>query len=216
MKTDIRHPLTPIQAFVSDYDDACKHWSRRFEYPWVLYNGDFKWGQLVLDAAGGDAPLQMLMARVCSVVNVDLDKAGLERAEMKYRHDPVKANVSRGLHDLTALPFRQVFDRVVCVSVLEHCARPDLILEGLWSVLKPGGKLLASFDVADYARHNHTIDRDRADALLNLFGVGTIEPQNTENVLTAQFPELDPGPGEPEVVHLRVVCLVAEKGPATS
>ncbi len=179
------------------------HWSRHWEYSWVLTHGDFKAGQWVLDAAGGDAPLQHLIAHLgAQVVNVDSDS----------QSQPKKAKgVLPCLGDLRELVQvqRDAFDRVACVSVLEHAARPQEILPELWRVLKPGGTLIGSFDVADYARHNHVIDKDVSASLLDYFGLAV--PTVPADVLVARFPELQDGHGGKPFVTLNVLCFRVTK-----
>jgi SAM-dependent methyltransferase len=64
--------------------------------------------------------------------------------------------------DLTALPFRpSAFDVVTCVSVLEHMP-PDTRAMGVRDmarVLKPGGRLILTYD-----RHEHDLTRELIEA----------------------------------------------------
>lgn len=181
------------------------HWSRRFEYPFVGAYGDFKAGQWVLDAAGGDTPLQFwIFKKGCQVVNIDWDEK-----KIKSGIDTTGIITLNG--DLSSTPLSpNIFDRVVCVSLLEHCSAPETILQELWRLLKPGGKLLLTFDVASYARWNHTIDEARAAALLRLYGVQEL-PEKPTDISRWKTAEIERNEGDPAEVELRVIYFCCDK-----
>ncbi len=173
-----------------------QHWSRKFEYPWIYSKGRFKRGEWVLDAGGGSAPLQLFLSlTACQVVNVDLEKVNPSAERIAY----IQSN-------LKTLPFEDnVFDKVVCCSVLEHILEPEKVLHELWRVLKPGGILVGSFDVADYSRWNHTIDIAVAYSLLRLFKVTA--PPTPLGISLMKFPEIERKENDPMEVELRVLCF---------
>lgn len=171
------------------------HWSRRYEYPWILANGDFQPGMNVLDAAGGKGELSVQIAdKGCYVTNVDLDATG------RLPHERVAYETG----DISRLGDSNYYDRVVCASVLEHTLNPESIITELFRVLKPGGKLLLTFDVASSRRHNHTIDQWTAEGILKKLGL-TMPPYPTKTLIQG-FPELEPQVYEHDHVILRVLC----------
>lgn len=176
------------------------HWSRRFEYPWVLSNlpSDPNPDTHILDAAGGKGELAVQLADKGYLVScVDLDETG------QIKHPRVK--YEKG--DISKLPYKKdSFDHVTCISVLEHTPNPCLILDELWRVLKPGGKLFISLDVASNRRYNHTIDEQEAEKILNHMGLSKL-PEMSNEVLFNTFPELEPKPWEHKEVLLRVLCF---------
>lgn len=176
------------------------HWSRVFEYPWVAEKGDFKQGQWVLDAAGGDSSMQFYLAKLgCRVINVDLETPQLKQD-----------SVLRMVGDLKKLPFlNSTFSRIVCVSVLEHIENPKEVVKELCRVLDVGGKLLLTFDVANYKRWNHTVDVKVAEDILSEFEIKL--PSEPNNILEQSFPEIKRLVNEPSEVHLKVLCLCLEK-----
>jgi SAM-dependent methyltransferase len=177
------------------------HWSRVFEYPWVVQNGKFKAKEWVLDAAGGDSPLQTIVSDLdCHVVNVDIDTNRFLKKS--------KALLLQG--DIKNLNFPDnSFHKVMCISVLEHIEDPVSVIPELLRVLVPGGRLLVTMDVASYARWNHTIDLSIASNILSTCGLQL--PPEPPNILRMSFPEIDQKPGEPEEVHLKVLCFYLDK-----
>lgn len=183
------------------------HWSRKYEYPFTLRHGDFHDNQLTLDAAGGDAPLQWFLAgKTGCVFNIDQDAEALERGQKQWN----KPNIIRrhgSLIDLRGLP--EFFDRVVCVSVLEHCPDYFRIIGTIWDALLKGGRMILTFDVASYARWNHTIDLERAGAIADTLGFPL--PEFPADGLKATFPEIQRLDTDPESVELKVLCIAVDK-----
>lgn len=184
------------------------HWSRLWEYPWALEHGNlFKDGrEVVLDAAGGDGILQVLLADHCSmVVNLDSDRAALLRAMERYSDIPCFKRVRLTLGDLGDIRFPDgFFDNVFSLSVLEHTGKDHgIILEELVRVLRPGGRLVVTMDVAPNARHNHAISDAELSYILRRFGI--VCPPQPADILTHVFAEDNPRQDEPKVVQLRVL-----------
>ena len=190
-----------------------KHWSRPFEYAWILENGDFKETDVVLDAGGGQSYLSMLMAHRCKmVVNADSDIESLNKLQELYGHLPECEKVKPWRVDLRHLPDAEkdhLYDKVVCCSVLEHCNNPSAVLKELWRVLKPGGKLLVTLDVASYRRWNHVVDDRVAADLLSMFGLSV--PPWPVDIAKATVAEIEPSEKEPKEVELRVLAFQVVK-----
>ncbi len=83
------------------------------------------------------------------------------------------------------LPYRNnVFDRVVCTSVLTHVYRPQLVLSEAYRVLKPGGRMVVSVS------HEAAIERGirlaralRLDALI----LGGAQNSEHEDVYSSEY-----------------------------
>ncbi len=178
------------------------HWSRLVEYPWAAYHGNFMVGKWVLDAGGGGTDFgPVLAASGALVVNADLDLPPPPARDPKIRY--VAA-------DLKALPYPDgCFDKVVCLSVIEHTDDPMAVAKELWRVLAPKGRLVVTLDVASYARWNHTVDAAKAAELVGLFGLTV--PPTPSDVLTMTFPEIERKPTDPWEVHLKVLCFWCDK-----
>ncbi|GAA0426791.1 methyltransferase domain-containing protein [Agaribacter marinus] len=138
-------------------------WETRFyEYEWVKQFAHEK--DTVLDAACGIAhPLKFYLANVCrSVYACDIDQRILSKEAIL--HDAVSTyprnveqqeidaflqNIDIQCCSLTQLPYEdKLFDKVFCISVLEHLSQEDSIksfLE-LKRVLKDDGQMIFTFD----------------------------------------------------------------------
>ncbi len=184
---------------------AENHWSRWFEYPWVILNGDFKKEDTVLDAAGGDGLLQCILGEVAgSVYNVDYDQSQLDEATKRFAHATGFKNVTRVVGNLEELKFHDDhFDKIVCASVLEHIHDIRKVLKELWRVLKPGGRLLVTMDVAAKWKENHTIDMEIAAGILDMFGLAM--PAFPKGLIGISFMEGD------QNVELKVLCFYVDK-----
>jgi len=139
-----------------------KYW----EYPWVLANLKLEKDMSVLDAGCGKSPLQFLLCDVgCKVFGIDpfenvkwhgIDRtlAKRFRCQIEYRKESIES-ISYADNS---------FDRVCCVSVVEHCRANELknekmipqteedralqrrMMDEMVRVLKPGGMLVVTVD----------------------------------------------------------------------
>lgn len=139
-----------------------KHW----EYPWVLSNLRLSRGLSVLDAGCGKSPLQFLLADLgMKVTGVDLHEGDAWHGINRRLARRFGAKIDYKIEGIDSLSFPDSsFDRVMCVSVLEHCRKRhyagddagDLtpedkefhkkIIAELLRVLKPRGLLVLTFD----------------------------------------------------------------------
>jgi ubiquinone/menaquinone biosynthesis C-methylase UbiE len=131
--------------------------TRCWEYGWVLRHGRFEPGLKCLDAGCGQAPLLgELAARGCEAHG--LDHIASDAAETGYGipREWIETFAGR-IHfhegDMFHAPFPDdSFDRVTCLSVLEHVMKPaeprrhDPCLLEMRRILKPGGLLIATVD----------------------------------------------------------------------
>lgn len=182
------------------------HWSRKFEYPWLMDKGGFEPNQMTLDAGGGDSPLQWVVSyKTGCLINLDIDAEGLERGQKQWN----RQNIVRYLGSIEKNGFMDgFFDRVICCSVLEHITNHEEILRELWRVLRPKGRLLLTFDVADYARWNHTIDLEIAARIAGMYGLTL---PDLKGASTIAFKEENVQEGEPDKVWLKVLCIGVTK-----
>lgn len=185
------------------------HWSRCREYPWVLETVPVAPTDRILDAGGGHGPLQYLLAQRAyhgSVTNADQ----AEESFALVRQHPLGALIQCDHQDLTHLSYpNNHFDKVVCISVIEHIPDQRAAVRELVRVLKPGGYLVLTCDVpVTWEAAKPTAETLKFDpafpAMLRELGVGEIS-----------FPINNLAIGLVDTQHL-VVFMGLFRKPATS
>lgn len=148
------------------------HWSREWEYPWAVLNSDMKKGLKILDCGCGGSPLILYLAQVfeCEAYGVDINYGsrllsgpavqyidGAKRPLIDIRHFYV--NPALLLKDRTVVVKKwdmadlgcfddNSFDRVFCISTIEHLERDvaERSVKEMVRVLKPNGLLVITMD----------------------------------------------------------------------
>jgi 2-polyprenyl-3-methyl-5-hydroxy-6-metoxy-1,4-benzoquinol methylase len=138
-------------------------WAPRYwEYPWAIVNTQLRQGMEVLDAGSGWSIFPMYLAKQgAHVTAVDTDVVQMNHIS-PFLARLLSAEVSYRVGDATSLDFPDnMFDRVYCISVLEHLeeetrnGKPfnarkrnlDIVaIQELLRVLKPGGFLAITAD----------------------------------------------------------------------
>jgi SAM-dependent methyltransferase len=147
------HPV--VQASYGWVADPLHQWSRQYEYPFVLQrildelqrrNGA---SVDVLDAGSGATffPYQLesvLPGGSITCCDYDASLAPIFDAVNRERESAVRFEQA----DLRKLPFDEAsFDIVYCISVLEHTNSYGEIAREFHRVLRPGGLLVATYDI---------------------------------------------------------------------
>jgi SAM-dependent methyltransferase/GT2 family glycosyltransferase len=122
------------------------HWSRDWEYPYAYFNSELREDMTVLDAGCGNSPFKLFLLRHCGSVHC-IDKEPIDTPE----------NITFKQCDMSEIPYPDgYFDRVFCISVLEHIVEGDgrvmpmKYIDELLRVTKRGGKLILTIDVNRY------------------------------------------------------------------
>jgi len=139
---------------------------------WELLEGDFPHGgDELLDLGAGSAPYAPLYSQFFrQTVTVDVPFSPL---------DVSTVDVIASADDL---PFEDArFDCVLCTEVLEHCARPAVVMDEIARVLKPGGVVLLTTPLMQ-ALHSmpHDYYRYTPSALENLAAGADLEVRSIE------------------------------------
>lgn len=134
--------------------DPLHQWSRQWEYPFVSGRLDTAFGgsgeAIVLDAGSGVTffPYYLCERHASLKVHCCDSDAGLRDVFEKI-DSPAARRVEFFQADIRSIPGEDShYDAVYCVSVLEHTDRFEDIVGEFHRVIKPGGKLLATFDVS--------------------------------------------------------------------
>lgn len=141
--------------------------TRAFEYPWAYLTADVRPGLRVLEAGGGLAGLQYVLAmQGCAVTNADPMVIDADNPWARDE-DPHLARLMtpqnhRMLNEVFGTDVRLLpkkvqdsalepggFDRIFCLSVLEHlsAAEARTMTERMAGLLAPGGLLLLTVDL---------------------------------------------------------------------
>ncbi|TWT48166.1 Demethylrebeccamycin-D-glucose O-methyltransferase [Rubripirellula amarantea] len=158
--------------------DPLHQWSRQWEYPFVYSriepaNGSEK--LRILDAGSGATFFPFYLQQQnpsAEVACCDYDKT------LSPLYDSINktqnANIKFSVADLRQLPFEdESVDTVYCVSVLEHTDAYETIINEFRRVVRPGGRIVITFDISLDGKHD--IPEAKAEQLLSLIIKGNEE-----------------------------------------
>ncbi|MCB9857552.1 MAG: class I SAM-dependent methyltransferase [Phycisphaerales bacterium] len=135
--------------------DPMDHGMRRWEYPFLVE-------RVLAMGTKPESPLRMLdagtgMTCIPYYLADKIPHAVVEACDMDPQLPPMYAainrNAARGVKythaDLRSLPYNDgAFDLIFCMSVLEHTDEYDRIIREFRRALKPGGRLIVTFDIS--------------------------------------------------------------------
>lgn len=141
-----REPMGQVIFYVAP---SPLHWSRQAEWPWALRNARLESDHKCLDIGGGWSVLKFAVAKRCKhLASLEIDPEFVVKAQGtidKLGFD----NIHQVVGDARKIPYPDNwFDRVFCISVVEHMKEGHLqaVREAV-RVLKPGGIGLFTMDV---------------------------------------------------------------------
>ena len=169
--------------------EGSKHWEYTHALQRTGLPGDD--GGRILDAGCGRSAFTAYLAhRGARVHGIDADRAAVARLR------PHRVRVVTG--DLQALPYRdESFDRVFCISVLEHTRDPLRCFDELWRVTRAGGILTVTGDYAPWGFPPRTPAAGRVmdrTLLRRLVGSNDTLPEEPPHLLEGlgYFPQMWP------------------------
>ncbi|WP_416867260.1 MAG: class I SAM-dependent methyltransferase [Imperialibacter sp.] len=151
--------------------------ARFWEYPFALIAADLEQGLKCADVGCGTTPFTAFLADKVGAKNVTGYDPDLVESSSDERHSAF--GVRRQFLDKIGINFAQddllnlsapndYFDRVFCISVLEHIDDFETQVRGLNEmvrVLKPGGRLILTMDVGIDTILTHPLDMVRYSGL---------------------------------------------------
>lgn len=151
--------------------------SRMWEYPFAILEAQLSNGMKVADVGCGNTPLTAYLAQLVGPQNVyGFDPDVLEENDKGESHFGARLSYfdEIGIHfspdKIDSLRAKdESFDVVFCISVLEHITNPVAKANGikeLSRILKPGGKIILTFDLGISLPLNHIWDVISASGLL--------------------------------------------------
>lgn len=157
------------------------HWSRQMEWPWALRNSSLDKSHTCLDIGGGWSVLKYAIAKRCwQLISLEPNQHFIDVAERSIRTLGAN-NITQVLGGCEAIPFpNNHFDRVFCVSVLEHI-RVDHIkcIREAIRVCKPGGTIIFTMDVRvrGTMADDFFVDEPLASQFLMELGLNSVSKQ---------------------------------------
>ncbi len=153
--------------------DPLHQWSRQWEYPYVYekirtFLTERKTeNPVILDAGSGVTFFPFY-------INAQFPSASIHCADYDSSYGKIFEKVTQKMQQ--AVHFSNVslmdtgysdsfFDAIYCISVLEHAKDYLTIIDELNRIMKPGGKLIVTFDISLDAKHD--ISPEDAAALLD-------------------------------------------------
>jgi SAM-dependent methyltransferase len=133
--------------------------TREFEYPWCYFRSDLAEGMSALEIGGGLSGFQFVLAREgVRVTSVDPlvpppggHQWGFPEGDFARLNAVFADGRVRFIRDYVenARLEREAFDRIFCISVLEHIPEQNLVslMRECCRLLRPGGRLLATIDL---------------------------------------------------------------------
>lgn len=152
--------------------------SRMWEYPYAILASDLKQEMTCADIGCGTSPFTIYLSELCGKNNVtgfdpdEIKGAGLHSTFGANREllQSLGINYKRDNMDKLNAPDNS-FDRVYCISVLEHIEETAVWQKGVREmvrILKPGGRLIITMDIGINAPLTNPLDIIKFSGLLTI------------------------------------------------
>ncbi len=143
-----------VGALVRNLMPSPLHWSRQTEWPWAILESNIRPLDLCLEVGGSWTVLKHAIAKRCWELTCLETNTDEDMSKALHTCYVIGSRIQFVLGDVRACPWPDNwFDRVFCISVLEHIYERHvgegrlLAVKEMIRVLKPGGVLMLTFDV---------------------------------------------------------------------
>lgn len=171
--------------------DPFHQWSRQWEYPYVLDRiqsvPSLNTRKRILDAGSGVTFFPYYLKSKYEMVDMyccDRDPSLAETFQSINSESEQKVEFSCSNLNSTAYEDNS-FDSIYCISVLEHANNYHEIIEEFLRIMKPGGKLVVTFDVSLDGKH--AITPENGVHLLGILSKYFIDDENLSYRLLSQL-----------------------------
>lgn len=144
--------------------------SRMWEYPFAVLASDLEPGMKCADIGCGTTPFTLYLGEIVGKKNVtgfdpDYYENNTQNTHYAFgisQNFIIKSGFNFFPYPMTRLDVPdESFDRVFCISVLEHIEKPEVWQKGIREmvrILKPGGKLIITVDLAIHCPLTNPLD----------------------------------------------------------
>jgi len=128
---------------------------RCIEYPLALSRLNACSNMTVLDVGCGNGMFSMFLAhKNCIVYGIDISRKAIKlarsRTKRRLSYLSRKGRIHFQVQDAKQLPYRNnFFDRITCISTIEHIRQDAKVMPECSRVLKPGGKMVLTFPYSE-------------------------------------------------------------------
>ena len=186
----------PITETINGPCDTYIHGSKQWEYPYVLgiLHAIDEQALKIADVGSGRGMLSWYLARQgYDVTAYDLSFCHAAGGDVDLNRRYIQFAKAEGFcaefGDMFNLPADDdTFDVVTCISVVEHVPHKYYALKEMLRILRPGGKLILTYDLTEDSSHMEDAERveiftpQHIISLLSEFGV-TVNQVHTESSL---------------------------------
>lgn len=129
--------------------------------------------QNILDAGSGFGQYDYYLAsrhKDWNITGIDVKEEQIEDCNNFFGRIGLK-NAAFETGDLTSLSYKEEFNMVLCVDVMEHIEEDEKVLSNFFKALSPGGMLLISTPSdqggSDVHHHDHDHENDRSMSFID-------------------------------------------------
>ena len=142
-----------------------------YDYPtynYVINSIVFSQNDVVLDLGCGIGIIEYILAnQVKQIIGIDISKPSINYLEQNFKKDNVKFLYFDSTHSAPH-NFKDFFDKIICIDVLEHVKEPQKILKFILETLNSKGQAVITFPINNLT-HGNIIRNEDVNSMLDGF-----------------------------------------------